>query len=245
MILDILQAYQSTNMTAETPKNICKYCNKGFAKESTLASHVCEKKRRFQQEKEKGVQWGLFAYLEFYKSTQTATKTKNYTDFVESPYYTAFVKFGRYAVETKCVNIIAFTQWLLKNNKKLDYWVLDKLYEEWLLTYICSEGVQDALERALDQMNEYAIAHPELKNGFADYFRYGNTNRVIHHICTGRIGPWVMFNCASGVEFLESLTQDQLAIVMPWIKPEHWQERFNDSKGDVEWAQKILKTAGL
>lgn len=245
MILDILQAHQSTNMAAETPKNICKFCNKGFAKESTLAIHVCEKKRRFQQEKEKGVQWGLFAYLEFYKSTQTAAKVKNYTDFVESSYYTAFVKFGRYAVEIKCVNVIVFAQWLLKNNKKLDHWVSDKLYEEWLLTYIRTESVQDALERALDQMNEYALTHPELKNGFADYFRYGNTNRVMHHICTGRISPWIMFNCASGVGFLESLAPDQLEIVMPWIKPEHWQERFNDSKGDVEWAQQILKTAGL
>ena len=49
-------------MKLET-KISCKYCNKEFRKESTLAAHLCESKRRWQQEKETGVQLGLRAYL--------------------------------------------------------------------------------------------------------------------------------------------------------------------------------------
>ena len=33
----------------------CKYCTKSFVKESTLAAHLCEPKRRFQQQHETGV----------------------------------------------------------------------------------------------------------------------------------------------------------------------------------------------
>jgi membrane carboxypeptidase/penicillin-binding protein len=95
------------------------------------------------------------------------------------------------------------------------------------------------------RMQEYAEIHPELKNGFVDYFRYGNVNRIIHHVSTGRISPWSIFNCSSGVEFLGSLTQDQVAMMVDWINPDHWNSRFQDSAADVAWARQILEAAGL
>lgn len=244
MISDILQAYQQTNKGTDAPKFVCKFCNKGFAKESTLVNHVCERKRRYQQEKEKGVQWGLISYLEFYKMTQN-TKPKNYDDFVDSPYYTAFVKFGRYCVDIRCINFVSFTNWLLKNNKKLDYWTSDKLYEEWLFNYLRTESVQDALERGINEISSYVEDHPDLKNGIQDYFRYGNNNRICYHISSGRISPWVVFNSNSGVEFLSGLTEDQVSMIIQWIDPEYWQSKFKHSTEDVAWAKKILTTAGL
>ena len=111
--------------------------------------------------------------------------------------------------------------------------------------YLQKEAVQDALERALKEMQSYADDHPDLRNGFTDYFRYANSNRVCHHITTGRISPWIVFNCNSGVEFLEGLTEEQIQIVLPWIDPEHWQRKFKDYMADTEWAKDILVKAGL
>lgn len=227
------------------PTYKCKYCGKSYAKESTLTAHLCENKRRWQQEKETGVQWGLRAYLRFYEITQGSAKLKSYEDFVTSPYYTAFVKYGRWQVEIRSINYLSFTEWLLRNNKKLDHWTSDKLYTEWLHEYLKKEAVQDALERGLTEMQSYADTHPDLKNGFVDYFRYGNANRICHHICSGRISPWVIFNCASGVEFLESLDDGQVVMILPWIDPDHWQRKFKDYLSDTEWVKMVLKEAGL
>lgn len=223
----------------------CKYCGKSFAKESTLTSHLCEQKRRWQQEKETGVQLGLRAYLRFYEYAQGSAKLKSYADFATSPYYIAFVKFGRHLVGIRAVNPANFIDWLLKNNKKLDYWTKDSFYEEWLREYIKREAVQDALERALKEMTEYAESHPELKNGFKDYFRYGNVNRICHHIASGRISPWVVFNCDSGVGFLDGLSEEQVAIILPYIDPDYWQRKFRDYTADTEWTKDILEKAGL
>jgi hypothetical protein len=223
----------------------CRYCDKKFSKESTLSVHLCEPKRRWQQEKETGVQLGLRAYLRFYETTQGSAKLKSYEDFVTSPYYNAFVKYGRYLVAIRAINTVSFTDWLLKNNKKLDYWCKDSLYDEWLQYYIKKEAVQDALERALKEMQNYADDHPELKNGFTDYFRYGNTNRIIHHISTSRISPWIVFNCDSGVAFLDDLNEEQVAILLPYLNPEFWQQKFKDYMADTEWVKHILKEAGL
>ena len=94
-------------------------------------------------------------------------------------------------------------------------------------------------------MQDYADAHPELRNGFNDYFRYGNSNRVCQHIASGRISAWVVYNCATGIEFLDSLTEDQIEVVMPWLDPDTWQKKFKDYMADTEWAKHVLKSAGL
>jgi len=223
----------------------CRYCDKAFAKESTLAVHLCEPKRRWQQEREVGVQLGLKAYLRFYEVTQGSARLKTYEDFVSSPYYNAFVKYGRYCQSIRCVNFTNFLDWLLRNNKKIDHWCKDSMYTEWIHEYLRKEAVQDALERALKEMQTYADDHPELRNGFTDYFKYGNSNRVCYHISTGRISPWIVYNCDSGVEFLDGLTEEQIQIILPWIDPDFWQRKFKDYLADTEWVKDILEKAGL
>jgi hypothetical protein len=223
----------------------CKYCEKSFTKESSLAVHLCEQKRRWQQEKETGVQLGFHSYLRFYEITQGSAKLKTYEDFVASPYYAAFVKYGRYLVAIRAVNTTSFTDWLLKNNKKLDYWCKDSNYEEWLYEYLRREAVQDCLERALTEMQEYADNNTDLKNGFTDYFRYGNPNRILHHISTGRISPWIVYNCQSGIEFLDGLNEEQIKLILDWIDPDFWQRKFKDYMADTEWVKDILQKAGL
>lgn len=223
----------------------CKYCKKDFRKESTLSAHLCEPKRRAMQEHETWVQLGLKSYLRFYEITQGSAKLKSYEDFSTSPYYKAFVKFGSYCQQIRCVNFSNYLDWLLKNNKKIDNWCSDKLYAEWLPNYLQKEAPQDALERALKEMQNYADDNTDLRNGFVDYFRYGNSNRICHHISTGRISPWVVYNCDSGVDFLDNLTSEQVTLILPWIDPDYWQRKFKDYMADTLWVKDILKAAGL
>lgn len=222
----------------------CRYCDKEFRKESTLAAHLCEPKRRAQQETEVGVQLGYQAYLRFYEMTQGSAKMKTYKDFSASPYYSAFIKFGRHMVAIRAVNPKMFIEWVIKENKKLDHWTHEKLYVEYLHYYLKKEAVQDALERALTEMQDYADETGTLES-FNDYFRNGNANRISYHIATGRISPWIVFNCDSGVEFLSGLGEDQIAMILPWIDPDYWQQKFRDYVADVEWVKMILKEAGL
>ena len=231
-------------MTEAVSEFVCQYCEKPFRKESTLTVHLCENKRRWQQENETGVQFGLRAYLQFYETTQGSARLKSYTDFVASPYYNAFVRYGRHLVAIRAINSNSFTSWLLKNNKKLDQWTKDSFYEEWLIEYTRRESVQDALERALKEMEDYATGDSGIAS-FSHYFRYGNANRICHHISTGRVSPWVVYNCSSGVEWLDTLGEEHLALVIPYIDPDFWSRRFQDYMADVEWCKHVLTEAGL
>ncbi|CAB4129631.1 hypothetical protein UFOVP116_63 [uncultured Caudovirales phage] len=240
---EILLIHSKLKHTVDNSEQfVCQHCSKAFKRPKTLVNHLCEGKRRWQQEKEMGVQHGLRAFVRFYQLTQSSTKTKTYADFVASPYYLAFVKFGRYCIDIRHINIPHYTDWLLKNNKRLDDWCKDALYLEWLHSYLQTENPQDALERALKEMQNFAHSENIV---FNDYFKSGKTNRICQHISNGRISAWVLYNCDTGVEFLATLQEDQIPQVFPWIDPTMWSRKFKNHPEDTAWVKQILKTAGL
>ena len=219
----------------------CQYCKKDFIKESSLSVHSCEPRRRRQEQSERGVQLGLQAYLKFYQLTQGSAKLKTFDDFADSPYYRAFVKFGRYCVDIRAINPARFIEYVLKQNKKIDHWCQDSIYTEYLLDYLRVENVNDALARAI----EFGITWQEqTSNPAHDCLRYGNSNAVCYAISNGRISPWAIYNSNSGQKFLSELTTEQLAIVWPYIDSDFWIKKFQDYPADQEYAKDILTKAG-
>ena len=47
-------------LSSEKPY-VCEYCNTGYTRETTLAVHMCQPKRRALQKNEKRVQLGMYA----------------------------------------------------------------------------------------------------------------------------------------------------------------------------------------
>jgi len=219
----------------------CQYCRKDFVKETSLTVHSCEPRRRRQERSERGVELGFQAYIKFYEMTQGSAKQKTFDDFAGSPYYKAFVKFGRYCVSIRAINPARFMEWVLKQNKKIDNWCSDTVYTEYLMFYLRVENVTDALARAM----EFGIDWSEKTgNPPQDCLRYGGTNAMVYAVTAGRVSPWVIFNSESGQKFLSELNPEQVAIVYPYINVDHWQQRFRDYPADQEYAKEILTQAG-
>mgnify|MGYP003326292424 CR=1 FL=1 len=205
---------------------------------------MCEPKRRRLNKDDPGVRIGFLAYIKFYEMAQGSAKLKTFDDFADSPYYKAFVKFGRYCVDIRAVNPEQFVRWVLKQNKKIDHWCKDKVYTEYLYTLLRQESSTDALERSIITMQEWSEeVNPPAE--FNDYFKAVSTNRLVQHILNGRISPWVIYCCDSGIGCLEALSEEQLTMIMPWIDPDFWQRKFADYVADTEWVKMILKEAGL
>ena len=219
----------------------CRYCKRSFVKETSLAVHMCEPKRRFQEQDERGVQLGLQAYLKFYEMSQGSARLKTFEDFAASPYYRAFVKFGRYCVDTRAVNPARFMEWLLKHNKKIDHWGRDTMYTEYLTEYLRAENVNDALARAMEHGIDWS---EQTGNPAEDCLRYGNTNAMVYAVTTGRISAWILYNCASGQKFLAELDATQIAMIWPYIDSEVWMKKFSDYVADQEYVREMLAKAG-
>ena len=222
-------------------KYTCQYCRKDFMKESSLAVHLCEPRRRRMEKDEAGVRLGFHSYIKFYELTQGSARLKTFDDFADSPYYKAFVKFGRYCVSVKAINPARFTEWVLKQNKKIDHWCKDSVYTEYLLDYLRVENVNDALARAMEFGIDWS---EESGNPPEDCLRYGNSNKIAYAVNTGRISPWVIYNSESGQKFLNELDPTQIAMVWPYIDADFWMKKFKDYPADQEYAKDILQKAG-
>jgi len=210
-------------------------------RESTLTVHACEARRRRLERHERGVDLGFRAYLRFYETLQGSSRLKTFDDFADSPYYRAFVKFGRYCVNTRTINPERFTDWLVRNNKKIDRWASDQLYDQYLVHYLTTESAADALARGV----EYAIDWAEKNSSQVhDLLRYGNSNTICHAVTTGRISAWVIYNCDSGNAWLGDLDSHSIGVIWPYIDSDVWQRKFRDFPADQIYAREILTKAG-
>lgn len=219
----------------------CSYCQRSFARSASLDVHVCEQKRRHSERDEAGVRIGFNAWLRFYEITQGSSRLKTWDEFVKSSYYKAFVKFGRYCVNTRVINPQQFLEWLLQHNKKIDRWASDQVYTEYLVQYLVVENVSDALARAMEFGIDWAAQHGAPAH---DCLRFGSVSAMCQALVCGRISPWVIYNCESGQKFLRQLSSEQIAMIWPYIDSDRWQKRFADYPADQEYARDILNKAG-
>jgi len=227
---------------ATTPSKFsCDFCGKAFARETSVEVHMCQPKHRHCEQNEPGVRMGFQAYVKFYATVQRTSKTKTFEDFAASAYYRAFVKFGRYCVDTRTINPGQFMTWLLKHNKKIDYWCSDAVYTEYLLDYLKVEAVEDALARAIEFSVDWAEKNSAQPH---DCLRYGNTHAICYAITAGRISPWDIYNSDSGQGFLTNLHPQQVEMIWPYINSDIWSAKFAESAVDQAYAQQILTQAG-
>jgi len=231
------------DLTPNSKPYICEYCSKGYMKESTLAVHMCEKKRRWLQKDEKRVRYGLYAFQRFYKLSAGAKKEKTYADFVDSQYYNAFVKFGSFLNNVQPLYPEKYIDYVVTSGVKLDHWARDELYEKYVLEFILKEDVHTALERSVQTMLEWAADNEPAP--WNHYFQYVSLNRAVWHIKDGKISPWLLLNCKSGKEMLSKFNTEQLEMVYHVINPEHWAMRFKRLPSDVTLAKEVAKESNL
>jgi len=220
----------------------CEFCGKLFAKEKTLFVHVCEQKRRNLAKDEKHVQMGLMTFQKFYDITQRAKQPKTFDEFAASPFYTAFVKFGSFMVNTAPIYPEKFVEFVVKSGIKLDHWCRDELYEKYIGELIKIEPADGAIQRTIKTMMDWGEAN---SSPWEHYFAYVNLNRATHDIKEGLISPWILLNTKSGKEMLQRMNDEQLEIVGPMIDPQHWIKRFKSLPADTELVKDVIKEAKI
>lgn len=221
----------------------CEYCGKAFAKEKTLAVHICEQKRRHLAKNEKHVQLALLTYQRFYEIAQGSNKKKDFNDFCKSPYYNAFVKFGSFVSNVNPLMPDRFIEYVVRSGVKLDHWCREEMYEKYAIELILKEDVTTALERSVQTMLEWASENEPAP--WNHYFDHISLNRAVWHIKDGKISPWLILNCSSGKEMLSKLNDEQLNLIYHIMNPEHWAMRFKRNPKDVELVKEIVKESKL
>lgn len=219
----------------------CEFCKKDFLRESTILKHTCEVKRRWLNKDDKKNRLGFQAWLQFYTKNSLSKKNKTYEEFIRSPYYLAFVKFGTYCIDCNVLNVSRFIDWLLKNQIKIDVWNKDTTYTKFLIEYLREEDPLDALVRSVETTMILAEAERMLSK---DCFRYCNKHKICYAVTTGKISPWMLYQSESGKKFLGELDDTQVRLIIDYINPELWAIKFIRDSEAVPQVKELLVAGG-
>ena len=221
-------------------KHKCDFCSREFSNDKTLIAHICEKKRRWLWKDEKYATMGFRAYQMFYKVGMKYKKDKSQEDFIDSQFYTAFIKYGKYLVDINALDPMGFTEFLIRTNVKLDDWCLPRPYEIWIRELGKKEHPFKALERNILLMEQWA---KETDNDWTDFFRNVSTPLATKWIKSGRISPWLLFTV--GGDLLERLSEEQLTMVRELLDTIYWGVKIREFEEEVESIKVHLRSVGV
>ena len=244
MNLDVFERHHKINIqaTKQMKPYVCQYCGNSYSKESTLAVHMCEQKRRHLAKSEKHVQLGYQAYVRFFQLTQKVKNQKSYEDFAKSPYYNAFVKFGSFLHNVNPLYLDRYIDYVVTSGVKLDHWCREELYYKYVIDLIKKEPAEVAIERSLLTMSDWAEKNQSQWN---HYFKYASLTRAVYDIKDGKLSPWLIFNSQSGRDMLSRFNDEQLSIVSEIMDPDFWARRFKVYPVDLELVTAVIKEGNL
>lgn len=220
----------------------CKFCKTKFHKESTLFTHMCVKKQRNLDINSAGSRYGFRAFQRFYELTMRPKSPKSIEDFINSPYYIDFAKFGNHLAALKPVYMDQYVDYIIKNGVKLKDWTKDFVYYTYINDLIKKEPAASAVERSI---NEIMLWCEDNNANFKDFFTAVSANEASYLIKTGKISPWMLYLSSSGDELISRFNEDHSKIVGEIIDPGFWHRKFKKEEHDVIYIRDILNQAGI
>ena len=224
----------------------CEFCKREFHQEINLINHNCEKKRRWFNKDDPTSRLAFIAWARFYELnsqfSKAGAKKSSFREFIDSRYYSAFIKFARQVIETNAPEPAKFIDYVIKNNLPIDKWTHDTVYENYVIDLLKHETPESAVARTIQLMKTWSEQSNE---PWIDFFKKVSPIQAAVWIKTGRISPWVLYNADSTESLLDRCGEEQLQMIKNYAKIPQWKIRFNQNQESTLWIRNTLKEAGL
>lgn len=185
---------------------------------------------------------GFMVFQRFHEANYIGRKPKTFEEFIRSPLYIAFTKFGRYVIQIDAINPKAFIEFIIKGNVPLKRWESPVVYETYVRELNKKETPDAAVERHFLLMEQWSMSTGE---PMKDFFRKVSPAQATMWIRSGRISPWVLFNCESAEGLISRLSEEQFKLVFSYIDPDFWTIKFKRNQHDADVVKEELKAFGM
>lgn len=225
---------------AERYRGACPYCKKTFKYETMMIKHSCEIKTRHAVKETKQARIALHAYSEFMRIHMGNPAT--YEAFMKSRAYNAFMKFAKYILDVDAVSHREFIDHMVKSGVAVDRWCDDSQYLAFVKKKLVNETPHRALERTVILMQEWALKN---QTDWTVFFNEVSQPLAVQWITTGRLSPWVVLNCRTGLELLGRLSTEQKRLIEGSINTRVWLGKFARYPAETRDIKEALEGEGL
>jgi hypothetical protein len=220
----------------------CEFCKKTFVRERSFVLHMCEKKQRWLDRDQKFFTIAFVAFSRFYEICYKSSRKKTTSDFIDSRFYTDFIKFGRHLNNINALEPEGFIEYLIRGNIKLRDWTKEHYYNEWVRNLTRKESWEKAFERNMLLIFQWS---QEENKEVTSFFKEVNTNLAVKWIQTGRLSPWILYTAPSAQILFDRLNEDQLKMIEQWVDPKYWRSVFDKNLNDFLAIENALQSGGF
>lgn len=203
---------------------------------------MCVKKRRHMDINSTGSRLGFRAFQRYYELTFSSKSLKTTDDFINSPYYADFAKFGNYLSSLKPIHIERFVDYVVMGGLKLKDWTREDIYWLYIDEFTKKEPAISAVERTI---TEIAAWCEENNVDFFKFFDQVSANEAAYLIQSGRISPWVLYLSTGGENLMSKFNEDHAKMIASVIDPGFWMRKFKKAEDDVEYIRTLLEQSGI
>jgi hypothetical protein len=218
----------------------CDFCNKRYPLDYLQRKHRCERMKRFHRRDEEIERLAYKVYTEFQKVN--FNRPVDAMTFVKDRYYNDFIKFSKYIRDINSISDSEYIDYVIRKRLPVTTWWQDTTYEKFVTEVILKETPYRALERTLVMCSKWGIQYDDQ---WQNTFRNISTGLAVQWITSGRLSPWVIFNCESGRNLLGRLSDEQLALVGPRLSVGLWRGKFERHPEEINDIQQLLREEGL
>jgi hypothetical protein len=203
---------------------------------------MCVKKRRFEDANATGPRLGFRTFQRYYTLMMRSKKAKTVEEFIESEFYTEFVRFGNHLALLKPIHHDQFVDFVIFSQSKLKDWTSDLMYKAYISDLVKKEPAGSATERTITNIAEWCEAN---NSPFNTFFIDVSANEAAYMISVGKISPWVLYLSKHGGDLIGRFTEDHSKMVGDIIEPGIWMKKFKKDSSEVEFIRDLLEQAGL
>ena len=167
---------------------------------------MCIKKQRHLDKDSVASRMGLELFRRFYELNTATKNAKTIDEFINSRYYTAFIKFARRLMDLRPVDQSRFVDYVFRNGIKDRDWCKDNVYEAYIVDLLSKEPASRGLERSINTMNEWGEKY-DLP--FNEFFIHVAPAEATHLVKMGKISPWVLYLSTTSDHLWNRLSDEQ------------------------------------
>lgn len=224
-----------------TERHQCHFCKKEFTRVKSLEIHLCEQKRRWMNKDDKAVRIAYASWLHWCKKSglyMTKKTPLSYEDFMKSTAYTSFVKFGHFVDELSISNYLAYIDFMIKNNYRMNMWTKDSIYEHFIKMNVRQESVEDAIQRTIKFMDKWSA---DVNEEWTDFFIKITNQEALDWLRSGRISPWIFFTSEKAQSKINDMTDEQLLLLDKYLDVKWWNQNLRRKLKEKQFVEQIVK----
>jgi hypothetical protein len=218
----------------------CRYCNKAFVRETTLAVHMCTVKHRDLNKDAAS----LLAYrvYERFQRRHVGNKKLEWPDFIRNRHFNDFYRVGKYIRDINPPLKDDFINYLVNSSLPIQKWNHPTIYETYIREMTKKEDPRSAVDRSIRLMQQWSGSTGE---HWTDFFRAIAPSQAAQWIRSGRLSPWIIYICPGSSEMVARFTEEHWKIIGNALDAGFWKLKMARHAEDVRELQDALTGANL